>query len=147
MKFSWAVSTPIANVLLIHATGNVEMGLVAKEHERVRRQDFQERFTSCLASVKITFSELLHYYHFVWIIPFSTTIESHVTIESHNFTPPRRISAPATNISTTNETQIFVYENSTIRRTKLHFKYPPPTPSHGKLTQSNMREYGTNIVK
>ena len=58
MKFSWVVSTPIAHVLLIHATGNVEMGLVAKEYERVREYVFQERFISCLASVKITFSEL-----------------------------------------------------------------------------------------
>ena len=65
MKFSWVVTTPIAHVLLIHATGNVEMGLVAKDHERVRRYVFQERFTNCLASVKITFSELLHYCHFV----------------------------------------------------------------------------------
>ena len=67
MKFSWVVSTPIAHVFLIHATGNVEMDLVAKEHERVRAQVFQERFTSCLASIKITFSELLHYCHFVWM--------------------------------------------------------------------------------
>ena len=41
MKFSWIVSTPIAHVLLIHPTGNVEIGLVAKKHERVRRQVFQ----------------------------------------------------------------------------------------------------------
>ena len=54
MKFSWVVSTPIAHDLLTHAIGNVEMGLVAKEHERVRRQAFRERLTSCLASVKIT---------------------------------------------------------------------------------------------
>ena len=67
MKFSWIVSTPIAHVLFIHATGNVEMGLVGKEHGYVRRQVFQERFTSCLASVKVTFSELLHYCHFVWM--------------------------------------------------------------------------------
>ena len=67
MKFSWVVSNPMAHVLLIHTTGNVEIGLVAKEHERARRQVFQEQFTSCLASVKITFSELLHYCHFVWM--------------------------------------------------------------------------------
>ena len=67
MKFSWVVSTPIAHVLLFHATGNVEMGLVAQEHERGRRHVFQERFTSCLASVKITFSEPLHYCHFAWM--------------------------------------------------------------------------------
>ena len=65
VKFSWVVSTSIAHVLLIHATGNVEMGLVAGKHEHVKRQVFQERFTSCLASVKITFSELLQYCHFV----------------------------------------------------------------------------------
>ena len=60
MKFSWVVSNSIAYVLLIHATGNEEMVLVAKEHERVRRQVLRERFTSCLTSVKITFSELLN---------------------------------------------------------------------------------------
>ena len=52
MKFSWVVSTAIAYVLLIHATGNVEMGLVAKEHERVRGQGFQERFTSYWRALK-----------------------------------------------------------------------------------------------
>ena len=52
MKFSWVVSTPMAHVLFIHATGNVEMGLVINEHKRIRRQVFQERFISCLASVK-----------------------------------------------------------------------------------------------
>ena len=67
MKFSWVVSTPIGHVLLIHATGNVEMGLVTKEHERVRTHVFQEQFTSCLTSVKIMFSELSHYCHFVWM--------------------------------------------------------------------------------
>ena len=61
MTFRWVVSSPRSYVLLIHATGNVEMGLVAKEHERVRRHAFQERFTNCLVSVKITFSEMLHY--------------------------------------------------------------------------------------
>ena len=44
MKFSWVVSPPIAHVLLIHATGNVKMGLVAKEHGRVKTQVFQELF-------------------------------------------------------------------------------------------------------
>ena len=67
IEFSWVVSAAIAHVLLIYATGNVKMGLVAKEHEHVRGQVFQERFTRCLASVKITFSELLHYCHFVWM--------------------------------------------------------------------------------
>ena len=67
MKFSWVVSTSIAHVLLIHATGNMEMDLIDKEHECVRRPVFQERFTSCLTSVKITFGELLHHCHFVWM--------------------------------------------------------------------------------
>ena len=64
----WPVhNAEASHVLLIHATGNVEMGLVAKKHKRGRRHDLQERFTSCLASVKITFSDLLHYCHFVWM--------------------------------------------------------------------------------
>ena len=70
------------HILLIHATANVEMGPVAKEHERVRRHGFQERFTKCLASIKITFGELLHYCRFVWMkAKFFVKDSSHVRFE------------------------------------------------------------------